>query len=57
MQHGHLIEQAPTAQLFRAPQHAYTRALLASAPTMHTDRSLPLAVLAKPLAAPACDNC
>ena len=43
MQHGRLIEQAPTAQLFRNPQHPYTRALLASAPTMHTDRSKPLA--------------
>ena len=43
MQHGRLIEQAPTAQLFRAPQHPYTRALLASAPTMHTDRTRPLA--------------
>ena len=45
MQHGRLIEQAPTAELFRAPRHPYTRALLASAPTMHTDRSKPLAVL------------
>ena len=45
MQHGRLIEQARTEQLFRAPQHPYTRALLASAPTMHTDRSLPLATL------------
>ncbi len=45
MQHGKLVEQAPTAELFRSPQHPYTRRLLASAPTMHTDRSLPLATL------------
>ncbi len=45
MQHGRLIEQAPTAELFRAAQHPYTRQLLASAPTMHTDRSQPLATL------------
>ncbi|MEO6983081.1 MAG: ABC transporter ATP-binding protein [Edaphobacter sp.] len=43
MQHGHIVEQAPTAQLFQHPQHPYTRKLLASAPTMHTDRTKPLA--------------
>jgi peptide/nickel transport system ATP-binding protein len=42
MQHGCLVEQAPTAQLFSVPVHEYTRRLLASAPTMHTDRSKPL---------------
>jgi peptide/nickel transport system ATP-binding protein len=46
MQHGHIVEQAPAAELFRSPQHAYTRRLLASAPTMTTDRSRPLATLA-----------
>jgi peptide/nickel transport system ATP-binding protein len=45
MQHGHIVELAPTAQLFRSPQHPYTRSLLASAPTMHTDRTQPLACL------------
>ena len=45
MQHGRLVEQAPTAELFRSPHHAYTRRLLASAPTMHTDRTTPLATL------------
>ena len=45
MQHGCLVEQAPTAQLFAAPAHEYTRRLLASAPTMHTDRTHPLATL------------
>ncbi|WP_084079902.1 ATP-binding cassette domain-containing protein [Edaphobacter aggregans] len=46
MQHGHIVEQAPAAQLFCSPQHAYTRRLLASAPTMQTDRTRPLATLA-----------
>jgi peptide/nickel transport system ATP-binding protein len=45
MQQGRLVEHAPTAQLFHSPQHPYTRRLLASAPTMRTDRSLPLATL------------
>ena len=46
MQHGRIVEQAPTAQLFHSPQHPYTRRLLASAPTMHSDRTHPLATLA-----------
>ncbi len=45
MQHGRILEQASTAEVFRRPQHAYTRQLLAAAPTMHTDRSQPLATL------------
>ena len=43
MQQGRIIEEAPAAELFRHPQHPYTRKLLAAAPTMHTDRSRPLA--------------
>jgi peptide/nickel transport system ATP-binding protein len=43
MQHGEIVEQAPTQQLFLHPRHPYTRTLLAAAPTMHTDRSRPLA--------------
>ena len=46
MQQGRIVECAPTLDLFRAPKHPYTRRLLASAPTMHTDRALPLASLA-----------
>jgi len=46
MQHGRIVEQAPTRALFAAPQHPYTQRLLASAPTMHTDRTHPLASLA-----------
>ncbi len=45
MQHGRIVEQAPAARLFQAPQHAYTRRLLASAPTMETNRDEPLACL------------
>jgi peptide/nickel transport system ATP-binding protein len=46
MHRGHIVEQAPTNQIFHAPQHDYTRRLLASAPTMTTDRTKPLATLA-----------
>jgi peptide/nickel transport system ATP-binding protein len=45
MQRGRIVELAPTAQLFQSPQHPYTRRLLASAPTMRTDRCIPLATL------------
>jgi peptide/nickel transport system ATP-binding protein len=43
MQRGRIVEQAATRDLFLSPQHPYTRQLLASAPTMHTDRNQPLA--------------
>jgi peptide/nickel transport system ATP-binding protein len=46
MQQGGIVEQAATLDLFRHPQHPYTRRLLASAPTMASDRSRPLASLA-----------
>ncbi|HEX9200665.1 MAG TPA: ABC transporter ATP-binding protein [Acidobacteriaceae bacterium] len=46
MQHGRIVEQAATLDLFRNPQHPYTKKLLASAPTMASDRSKPLASLA-----------
>jgi peptide/nickel transport system ATP-binding protein len=43
MQRGEIVEQGEVRSLFERPQHAYTRRLLASAPTMTTDRALPLA--------------
>ena len=43
MQHGRIVELAPATALFHSPQHPYTRRLLASAPTMHTNRFEPLA--------------
>jgi peptide/nickel transport system ATP-binding protein len=46
MQHGRIVEEAEATQLFHSPQHPYTRRLLASAPTMRTDRTQPLATLA-----------
>ena len=45
MQHGRVVEHSRAADLFLHPQHAYTQRLLAAAPTMHTDRTRPLATL------------
>jgi peptide/nickel transport system ATP-binding protein len=45
MQHGRLVEHAPTHELFLSPQHSYTRQLLAAVPTMRTNRTQPLATL------------
>jgi peptide/nickel transport system ATP-binding protein len=45
MHHGKIVEQAATRDLFHSPQHEYTRRLLASAPTMTTDRTRPLATV------------
>jgi peptide/nickel transport system ATP-binding protein len=47
MQRGHILETNTAAELFRNPQHAYTRALLAAVPTMTTDRNKPLATLSR----------
>jgi peptide/nickel transport system ATP-binding protein len=43
MQRGQIVEQASAATLFTNPTHPYTQRLLHSAPTMHTDRTQPLA--------------
>jgi len=45
MQRGAIVEMATTQEIFHAPKHAYTRSLLAAAPTMRTDRTLPLATV------------
>ena len=43
MQHGAIVEQGSARDIFSAPQHAYTRKLLASSPSMTTPRDRPLA--------------
>ena len=42
MRHGEIVEMGSVAQIFGDPQHAYTRSLLASSPSMTTDRMQPL---------------
>jgi len=37
MRHGRIVELAPTAQIFAAPQHAYTRLLLSAMPSSDPD--------------------
>jgi peptide/nickel transport system ATP-binding protein len=39
---GRIVESAPVAEIFRAAVHPYTRGLLASVPTLRTDRLQPL---------------
>jgi peptide/nickel transport system ATP-binding protein len=38
---GRIVEEAPTGQLFRAPRHPYTRALLASVLTPQPGLGVP----------------
>jgi len=38
MRHGAIVERAPVDQLYSAPVHPYTRALLAAVPRMDSDR-------------------
>jgi peptide/nickel transport system ATP-binding protein len=45
MRFGQMVEEGPSARLLTAPQHAYTRKLLAAVPTLRTDRSRPLAMV------------
>src|ERR1035437_4870484 len=42
---GQLVETGPCALLLTAPQHDYTRSLLAAVPTLRTDRRRPLAMV------------
>ncbi len=45
MRHGWMLEQGSREQIFRTPQHPYTRSLLGAVPTLTTDRTRPLATL------------
>jgi len=47
MRHGRIVEHGPPQQVLTAPQHDYTRQLLASVPSMRTPRDQPLATLSK----------
>jgi oligopeptide/dipeptide ABC transporter ATP-binding protein len=45
MRAGEIVETGPSARLLTAPEHAYTRSLLAAVPTLRTDRNQPLAMV------------
>ncbi|HEV2486896.1 MAG TPA: ABC transporter ATP-binding protein [Terracidiphilus sp.] len=45
MRAGQVVETGPSARLLTAPEHAYTRSLLAAVPTLRTDRRRPLAMV------------
>ena len=45
MRQGEIVEQGSVADVLTRPAHGYTRRLLASAPTMFTDREWPLATV------------
>jgi peptide/nickel transport system ATP-binding protein len=46
MRAGEIVENGPSRQLLTAPQHPYTKSLLAAVPTLRTDRNRPLAMVA-----------
>jgi peptide/nickel transport system ATP-binding protein len=57
---GQVVEHAPTADLFRAPQHPYTRGLLSCVPVpgkMQRDRPLGAIPGAVPTIAPGFEGC
>jgi len=37
------VEEGAASRLLTAPQHSYTKSLLAAVPTLRTDRTRPLA--------------
>jgi peptide/nickel transport system ATP-binding protein len=48
MRSGQVVEMGPSARLLTAPEHPYTRSLLAAVPTLRTDREKPLATVGNP---------
>ncbi|WP_375280571.1 ABC transporter ATP-binding protein [Pseudooctadecabacter sp.] len=62
---GQIVEQAPTRELFKNPQHPYTRALLKTVPSVRGQREDRLAIIegqppilgAQPAACPFRDRC
>jgi peptide/nickel transport system ATP-binding protein len=47
MRAGQVVETGPCARLLTAPEHDYTRSLLAAVPTLGTDRNRPLAMVGR----------
>jgi peptide/nickel transport system ATP-binding protein len=47
MRAGQVVETGPCARLLTAPEHDYSRSLLAAVPTLGTDRSRPLAMVGR----------
>ena len=45
MRAGEIVETGPSNKILTAPQHPYTRSLLAAVPTLRTDRTQPLAMV------------
>jgi len=45
MRNGEIVESGPSKKLLTAPNHAYTRSLLAAVPTLRTNRDVPLATV------------
>jgi peptide/nickel transport system ATP-binding protein len=45
MRSGEVVETGPSQRILTAPDHPYTRSLLAAVPTLATDRSKPLAMV------------
>jgi oligopeptide/dipeptide ABC transporter ATP-binding protein len=50
---GHLVEEAPTVELFRSPQHPYTAGLVAALPPLRGDDRPPLQQIPGSLPDPA----
>jgi peptide/nickel transport system ATP-binding protein len=46
MRAGQVVETGSCARILTAPEHPYTRSLLAAVPTLRTDRNQPLAMVA-----------